>query len=82
MKRSGVVDHVVLMPMRIKTQWEDGKLIAMMPGWQLPPGRFLVEGDNMEDALNKLEGMMRQYWGEPSNAELTGRASAACEGPR
>ncbi|TVO53821.1 hypothetical protein [Denitromonas halophila] len=65
MKRSGIVEHVVLMPMRIHTQWEDGKLVAMMPGWQLPPGRFLVEGDNMEDALNKLESMMRQYWGAP-----------------
>lgn len=68
MKRLYVVEQVVLMPMRIKTQWEDDKLIAVMPGWQLPPAGLVVEGDNMADAMDKLERRMRQYWGEPSNA--------------
>lgn len=74
MKRSDVVDHVVLMPMRIKTQWEgaNNKMIAVMPGWQLPPAGLIVEGESMEDALDKLEHRMRQYWGAPSNAGVTG----------
>lgn len=72
MKRSDVVEHVVLMPMRIKTQWEGDKLVAVMPGWQLPPAGLIVEGESMVDALDKLDRRMRQYWVVPSNAKLSG----------
>ena len=68
MKRSAVVEHVVLMPMRIKTQWENDKLIAVMPGWTMAQG-LMVEGKNMEDAMKLLENRLRQYWGAPSNAK-------------
>ena len=67
MKRSEVVEHVVLMPMKIKTQWEGGKLVAVMPGWSLPAGGLMVESDRMSDALNKLDRKMREYWGASSN---------------
>lgn len=76
MKRTDVVEHVLLMPMRIKTQWEGDKLIAVMPAWRLPTQGLLVEGDNMADALDKLEHRMRQYWGAPSNASNEGPALA------
>lgn len=68
MKRSEVVEHVVLMPMKIKTQWEGDKLVAVMPGWELPVVGLMVEGNSMADALAKLESKMRRHWGEPSNA--------------
>ena len=71
-KRSEVVEHVVLMPMKIKTQWEGDKLVAVMPGWSLPAGGLMVEANNTADALEKLEHRMREYWGASSNASLTG----------
>jgi hypothetical protein len=74
--RIDVVDHVVLMPMRIKTQWEGDKLIAVMPAWRLPTG-LVVEGDYMADALDKLERQMRQYWGAPSNVKVSGDEQGA-----
>jgi hypothetical protein len=66
MKRSGIIEHVVLMPMRIHTQWEGDKMVAVMPAWRLPTG-LMVEGENVADALGKLEDQMRRYWGAPSN---------------
>ena len=74
MKRSEVVEHIVLMPMRIKTQWEGDKLVAVMPGWSLPAGGLMVEANNTAEALAKLEGRMREYWGASSNAADKGRA--------
>ena len=67
MKRSEVVEHVVLMPMKIKTQWEGDELVAVMPAWTLPTN-LLVKGRNTQDALDKLELLMRKHWGTPSNA--------------
>ena len=72
MKRSEVVEHVVLMPMKIKTQWEGDKLLAVMPGWSLPAGGLMVEASNTAEALAKLEHRMREYWGASSNAEIRG----------
>lgn len=66
--RSEVEHHVVLMPMRIQTQWDNGKLIALLPAWHLPTD-LLVTGANMKDALDKLERRMHQHWGTPSNTE-------------
>lgn len=63
--RGEIENHVVLMPIRVKTQWEDGKLVAMIPAWQLPDD-MLVTGANMKDALGKLERRMHQHWGTPS----------------
>ena len=63
MNRSDVVKHVVLMPMRVHAQQEGDKTVLLMPAWQLPHG-LLVTGVDMDDALEKLEEKMRQYWGK------------------
>jgi len=69
MKRSGVFELVVLMPMRVRMQWEGEKLVAVMPGWLLPDRGLLVEGRNVSEALDMLERKMRQYWAEPSKVK-------------
>ena len=63
MTRSDVVKHVVLMPMRVHAQQEGDKMVIKCPAWQLPHG-LLVEGVDMDDALEKLEEKMWQYWGK------------------
>jgi hypothetical protein len=68
MKRSEVIEHVVLMPMKIKTQWEGDVLVAVMPAWNLPTN-LIVKAKNLRDALDKLEALMRKHWGTPSDAE-------------
>jgi hypothetical protein len=67
MKRSEVIERVVLMPMKIKTQWEGDVLVAVMPAWNLPTN-LIVKAKNSQDALDKLEALMRKHWGTPSNA--------------
>jgi hypothetical protein len=62
MKRSEVVEHVVLMPMKVKTQWEDDEVVAVMPCWVLPHN-LIVKGRNTREAIAKLEALMRQHWG-------------------
>jgi hypothetical protein len=61
MNRGKVVEHVVSMPMLVKTQRKGGRYVAVMHGWTLPVG-MTVEGDGVEDAIEKLEEQMRQYW--------------------
>jgi hypothetical protein len=68
MKRSEVIEHIVLMPMKIKTQWEGDVLVAVMPAWNLPTN-LIVKATNSQDALDKLEALMRKHWGTPSDAE-------------
>ena len=63
MNRGPVIDHIVLMPMRVHAQREGDKTVLLMPAWQLPHD-LLVYGDDMDDALEKLEEKMRQYWGK------------------
>lgn len=60
-RRSPVEDRLVLMPMHIKIQREGAAFIAAMPAWMLPVGLF-AEGASLEDALEELDVMMREYW--------------------
>lgn len=66
--RGEIENHVVMIPMRIQTQWEDGKLVAFLPAWTLPHD-LLVTGENMKDALEKLERLMHKHWGHPQTGE-------------
>lgn len=65
-RRGEAMEMVVPMPMLIKAQWEQGELVAVMPGWQLPATGLLVKGANMMDALDKLSNRMVDYWGYTS----------------
>jgi hypothetical protein len=66
MKRSEVFEQVVMMPMKIKTQWEGDELVAVMPAWTLPTN-LLVKGRNTKEAVSMLEALMLKHWGVPSS---------------
>ena len=81
MKRSAVVDGVVLMPMKIKMQWDGDKLIVVMPGWQLPAtGTILAEGDSVAEATEALREKMREYWNRSSNEQAHRAAESGSGG--
>ena len=58
-----VVKTVVPLPMRVHAQQEGDKMVIKCPAWQLPHD-LLVEGVDMDDALEKLKEKMRQYLGK------------------
>ena len=63
MNRGQVVQTVVSLPMRVHAQQEGDRIVIKCPAWKLPHD-LLVEGVDMDDALEKLEEKMRKYWGK------------------
>ena len=61
MARWPVVHHIVLIPMKICTQIEGDKTLAVMPAWALPNG--LIESwTDQASAIKSLREKMAIYW--------------------
>jgi len=77
MARSEVRERVVLMPMAIGTQYDNGKVVAVLPGWFLQ-ANTIVTAETEDDAISALQERMRRHWGvdptEPPN--VAGKATA------
>lgn len=75
MGRSEVRERVVLMPMAIRTQDDNGEVVAVLPGWFLP-ANTIVTAETEDAAIKALQERMWRHWGvEPTqqpNTEFSG----------
>lgn len=62
MGRSEVRERVVLMPMAIRTQDDNGKVVAVLPGWFLP-ANTVVTAESEDAAIQRLQEHMWRHWG-------------------
>jgi hypothetical protein len=71
--RSPVRERVVLIPMAIRMQDDGGEVVAVLPGWFLPPNT-LAKATTEAEAIKALQSAMWNYWGkQPPNAGDQGR---------
>ena len=61
MTRGPVVHHIVMIPMKICTQIEGDKTLAVMPAWVLPNG-LIESGIDQASAIESLHQRMAEYW--------------------
>ena len=60
MKRGPIVHHVVMIPMRICTQTDGDKTLAILPAWALK--QKIACGIDQESAIDSLHQRMAEYW--------------------
>lgn len=60
MKRGPIVHHIVMIPMRICTQTEGDKTLAILPAWALQ--QKIASGIDQESAIDSLCQMVAESW--------------------
>jgi hypothetical protein len=61
MNKGPVIYRVLLVPMKICTQTEGERTVAIMPAWTLPK-ETIADGLDIDDAVSNLREKMAIYW--------------------